>query len=834
MLVEARAGSARSGRAARGGWSGVVRSSGPPGLQHAAQLGQRTRRRRRRARSPRRPRRRRPRRRRAAAARRPSRGGRRRGRGKRARRRRSGSSATSTAIGARAGLGERRAERALAAAEVEHARRPGSTCASRKSRRSAKSSGSAPSGTAVPDRVEVAAGDRAELGSERIVCEDRRDARCSPSAPSPTPAAPRSALLRLLAPARRARLELTLATPGAGPLATPALREGWRATLAARRPRRAAPGARGGRCRSRARGGSPRDADVVYLNGGVAGAAAAGAARRGADGAARPRPRRPRAAPLAPRRRRARRLAARRRPPRRPATRTSSAARSSSTRPTSRRRGRPATAPVVGFVGRIEPRKGAARPRPRRARDPRRARPDARIVARRRRPVRRRPGVRRGGARRARASSTTAGSTTPPASCATSTCSSCPSREEPFGTVARRGDGGGHAGRRDARRRAAEVVEDGVTGALVDARADPRELAAAVARACSARRDEMGAAARERARRFGADAYAERVERAPRCGGADEGRLRLAARRATRAGSAATRAACSTRCARRRGAATRSSRPTGRAASTSSTRRGSTARCCARPCPQVVTLHDLVPLKRRARVPAHRRALPPALPRRPARRRGDRPDARRRRRRRRAPRRRARAHRASSPRRAAPAFTPAARRGGRGGARALRRPRATTCCGSAGCEHARPAQARRRARRGAARRCRSSSPGRAEPLGARAPDVIAHRPGHRRRPRRALHRRPRARLPLRRRGLRPAAGRGARLRHAGRRVRRPGACARCSAAGRRSSTATTSRASSRPPSARSGPRRRRRRGRGSDAARATWEVYAEARSRSSR
>ena len=49
-----------------------------------------------------------------------------------------------------------------------------------------------------------------------------------------------------------------------------------------------------------------------------------------------------------------------------------------------------------------------------------------------------------------------------------------------------------------------------------------------------------------------------------------------------------------------RRAATSSSRRTARAASTSSTRRGSTARCCARACPQVVTLHDLVPLKRRS------------------------------------------------------------------------------------------------------------------------------------------------------------------------------------------------------------------------------------------
>ena len=57
----------------------------------------------------------------------------------------------------------------------------------------------------------------------------------------------------------------------------------------------------------------------------------------------------------------------------------------------------------------------------------------------------------------------------------------------------------------------AEVVEDGVTGRLVDP-GRPAELAAAALEVL-ARRAEMGAAARERAQRFGADAYARRVER---------------------------------------------------------------------------------------------------------------------------------------------------------------------------------------------------------------------------------------------------------------------------------------------------------------------------------
>ncbi len=55
----------------------------------------------------------------------------------------------------------------------------------------------------------------------------------------------------------------------------------------------------------------------------------------------------------------------------------------------------------------------------------------------------------------------------------------------------------------------AEVVEDGVTGRLV-APGDPDALAAAVLEVL-ARREEMGAAGRERARRWHVDAYAERV-----------------------------------------------------------------------------------------------------------------------------------------------------------------------------------------------------------------------------------------------------------------------------------------------------------------------------------
>lgn len=85
-----------------------------------------------------------------------------------------------------------------------------------------------------------------------------------------------------------------------------------------------------------------------------------------------------------------------------------------------------------------------------------------------------------------------------------------PSYEEPFGTVLAEAMAVGTpvvATRVDG---LPEVVEDGVTGALV-APGDPQALAAAVLRVL-ARRDELGAAAARSARRFHADAYAERVE----------------------------------------------------------------------------------------------------------------------------------------------------------------------------------------------------------------------------------------------------------------------------------------------------------------------------------
>jgi glycosyltransferase involved in cell wall biosynthesis len=85
-----------------------------------------------------------------------------------------------------------------------------------------------------------------------------------------------------------------------------------------------------------------------------------------------------------------------------------------------------------------------------------------------------------------------------------------PSRREPFGTVLSEAMAVGTpvvATRVDG---LPEVVQDGVTGALVEP-GDPVALAAAVLRVL-AHRDEMGRAAREAARRFHTDAYVDRVE----------------------------------------------------------------------------------------------------------------------------------------------------------------------------------------------------------------------------------------------------------------------------------------------------------------------------------
>jgi glycosyltransferase involved in cell wall biosynthesis len=85
-----------------------------------------------------------------------------------------------------------------------------------------------------------------------------------------------------------------------------------------------------------------------------------------------------------------------------------------------------------------------------------------------------------------------------------------PSRQEPFGTVLAEAMAAGTPVVATRVGGLSEVVADGETGRLVDP-GRPEALAAAVLEVLD-RRAQMGAAARERARRFGADAYADRVE----------------------------------------------------------------------------------------------------------------------------------------------------------------------------------------------------------------------------------------------------------------------------------------------------------------------------------
>lgn len=85
-----------------------------------------------------------------------------------------------------------------------------------------------------------------------------------------------------------------------------------------------------------------------------------------------------------------------------------------------------------------------------------------------------------------------------------------PSRQEPFGTVLAEAMAAGTPVVATRVGGLAEVVADGETGRLVTP-GSPDELAAAVLEVLG-RRAQMGAAARRRAQRFGADAYADRVE----------------------------------------------------------------------------------------------------------------------------------------------------------------------------------------------------------------------------------------------------------------------------------------------------------------------------------
>jgi len=164
--------------------------------------------------------------------------------------------------------------------------------------------------------------------------------------------------------------------------------------------------------------------------------------------------------------------------------------------------------PVVGFVGRIEPRKGPL-DLVRAAPQIRAGRPDVRIVlvgddpydsapeyaaeVRGAQDVEHIPWVPDGAAVMRHLDVLVA-----------------PSRQEPFGTVLAEAMAAGTPVVATRVGGLAEVVADRVTGRLVTP-GDPAELAAAVLEVL-ADRERMGAAARVHAQQFGADAYADRVE----------------------------------------------------------------------------------------------------------------------------------------------------------------------------------------------------------------------------------------------------------------------------------------------------------------------------------
>ncbi|MDP2712899.1 MAG: glycosyltransferase family 4 protein [Solirubrobacteraceae bacterium] len=164
--------------------------------------------------------------------------------------------------------------------------------------------------------------------------------------------------------------------------------------------------------------------------------------------------------------------------------------------------------PVVGFVGRIEPRKGPldlvhAAPQIRAGK------PDARIVIVGDDPYDSAPEY---AAQVRRAEGVEHVSWVPDGAAVMRHLDVlvAPSRQEPFGTVLAEAMAAGTPVVATRVGGLAEVVVDGVTGRLVTP-GRPDELAAAVLEVL-ADRDRMGAAAREQAQRFGADAYADRVE----------------------------------------------------------------------------------------------------------------------------------------------------------------------------------------------------------------------------------------------------------------------------------------------------------------------------------
>jgi glycosyltransferase involved in cell wall biosynthesis len=168
----------------------------------------------------------------------------------------------------------------------------------------------------------------------------------------------------------------------------------------------------------------------------------------------------------------------------------------------------PGDGPVVGFVGRIEPRKGPL-DLVRAAAAIRDGAPGARIVLVGDDPYDSAPDY----AQRVRESAAVEHIPWVPDGAAVMRHLDvlvAPSRQEPFGTVLAEAMAAGTPVVATRVGGLAEVVADGVTGRLVMP-GRPDELAAAVLEVLAAR-DRMSAAARARAQRFGADAYADRVE----------------------------------------------------------------------------------------------------------------------------------------------------------------------------------------------------------------------------------------------------------------------------------------------------------------------------------
>jgi glycosyltransferase involved in cell wall biosynthesis len=168
--------------------------------------------------------------------------------------------------------------------------------------------------------------------------------------------------------------------------------------------------------------------------------------------------------------------------------------------------------PVIGFVGRLEPRKGvldllAAVPAIRAGS------PQARVVLIGDDPYGAAPDYTAEVLSRARAEQVThiPWSDNAPGLMRHLDVLVLPSHQEPFGTVLAEAMAVGTPVVATAVDGLPEVVADGVTGRLVAPR-DPVALAAAVLEVL-AQRDQMGAAAREHARQFATPGYVERVER---------------------------------------------------------------------------------------------------------------------------------------------------------------------------------------------------------------------------------------------------------------------------------------------------------------------------------